>query len=108
MDEQQSTEIKPIQTWAVVELMGHVKTAGMVSEESHFGTVLLRVDVPAVDRQIARTEFYGGGAIYRLIPCEEQVARMVLSQTRQEPIVYFKLPKPSFEQVDMFEDDTMQ
>lgn len=98
-------EIKPIQTWAVVELMGHIKTAGMVSEETHFGTVMLRLDIPATDSKPAHTEFYGGSAIYRLTPCDEQIARMVLAQTFQAPIVHFQLPKPTFGQSEMFTEE---
>lgn len=102
-----SDEVKPIQTWAVVELMGHVKSAGQVSEESHFGTVLLRLDVPEIGNIPARSEFYGGSAIYRLTPCDEQVARLVLKQNRQEPIVVFQLPRPKFgqERMPFGEDD---
>lgn len=87
-------EIKLIETWAIVELMGHVKTAGKVSEEPHFGTVLLRIDIPEHNSKQAHTEFHGGQAIFRLTPCDEQIARMVLAQTFTPPIVNFALPKP--------------
>jgi len=100
-----SDEIKVISTWAVVELMGHVKMAGIVSEEPHFGTVLLRLDVPEVDGRPAHTEFYGGGSIYRVTPCDEQVARMVLAQSHPAPIVQFALPRPQMGQGRMFEND---
>lgn len=104
-----SDEVKPIQTWAVVELMGHVKSAGQVNEESHFGTVLLRLDVPEVDGMPARTEFYGGTAIYRLTPCDEQVARLVLKQNRQVPVVILELPRPQFGQSSLpFEEDELE
>jgi hypothetical protein len=98
-------EVKPIETWAVVELMGHVKTAGKVSEEPHFGTVLLRLDVPEAKGKPAHTKFYGGASIYRVMPCDEQVARMVLEQTYQAPIVNFALPKPQFGQAHLINDE---
>ena len=98
-------EIKPIQTWAIVELMGHVKTAGQVSEETHFGTVLLRLDIPQIDGNQAHTEFYGGSAIYRLTPCTEQVACLVIQQNRSLPLVAYALPKPKFGQQTFDGDD---
>lgn len=87
-------EIKPIQTWAVVELMGHVKTAGQASEESHFGAVMLRLDIPQVNGSQPHTEFYGGSAIYRLTPCTEQVARLVIQQNTSLPLVAYALLRP--------------
>jgi hypothetical protein len=102
-----SEEIKPIQTWAVVELMGHIKTAGQVSEESHFGTVLLRLDIPQVNGNPLQggvqphTEFYGGSAIYRLTPCTEQVAHLVIQQNTSLPLIAYALPRPQFGQTTL-------
>ena len=94
-------EIKPIQTWAVVELMGHVKTAGQVSEETHFGTVLGRIDVPEIGDKSANTFFFGGSSIFRITPCTEEVARLVLQQSFQAPIVAYQLPRPKFGQKEL-------
>ena len=99
------TEIKPIQTWAILELMGHVKTAGQVSEETHFGTVLGRIDVPEVGDKPAHTFYFGGESIFRLTPCDEQVARLVLQQSFQAPIVAYQLPRPKFGQAELFGEE---
>jgi len=65
--------------WAVVELMGHRQTAGLVSEVTLAGTTLLRVDSPAPDGDaIVASQMYGGSAIYCLTPCDEETARVVL------------------------------
>jgi len=95
-------EIKPIQAWAVVELMGHVKIAGQVSEETHFGTVLGRLDIPEIGDKLALTIFFGGSSIFRITPCTEEVARLVLQQNAQAPIVAYQLPRPKFGQEEMF------
>lgn len=58
--------------WAIVELMGHVQTAGRISRPSDWGG-LLRVDVPEGDGY--RTEFYGMAAIYCVKLVSEQIAR---------------------------------
>jgi hypothetical protein len=39
----------PFKDWAILELMGHRKLAGLVSEETHFGVALCRID-PTVHR----------------------------------------------------------
>ena len=64
--------------WAIVELMGHRRRAGVVREVEQFGTRLLRIDSPAGEDLV--TEFYGGGAIYALRPCTEEVARALAAQ----------------------------
>ncbi len=35
------------EVWAIVELMGHVKLAGKLTEEEKFGTKMGRLDIPA-------------------------------------------------------------
>jgi hypothetical protein len=70
--------------WAIVELMGHVRLAGRVSEEPMFGTALLRIDVP--DGDSYTTQYASGGSIYRLTPCSEEVARAVVGSSRPMPI----------------------
>ena len=60
--------------WAIVELMGHRRRAGEVREVEQFGARLLRIDIPTKDG-VGVTEFYGGGAIYALRPCDEDLAR---------------------------------
>lgn len=83
MDEQQQPEM-----WAVVELMGHGRTAGRIRASDLGG--LLRVDVPCDDSY--RTEFYGAAAIYSVKVVSEEVARAYASPARamlayDEPIV---------------------
>jgi hypothetical protein len=101
-------EIKPIQAWAVVELMGHVKIAGQVSEETHFGTVLGRLDIPEIGDKPALTIFFGGSSIFRITPCTEEVAKLVLQQNFQAPIVAYQLPRPKFGQEEMFVEGDME
>ena len=57
--------------WAVVELMGHMQTGGII-RTSDFGG-LIRVDVPIEDGY--RTEYYGSGAIYAIRVVSEEIAR---------------------------------
>lgn len=80
------------ESWAVVEIMGRLRTAGRCSEQVIAGTALLRVDVPDVaDPEKFTTEFFGGGAIYRLTPCDEQIARAAAAASSQRPISVYEM-----------------
>lgn len=57
--------------WAIVELMGHAQTAGIIRTSDLGG--LLRVDVPMEDG--FRTEYYGAQAIYAIRVVSEEIAR---------------------------------
>lgn len=78
--------------WAILELMGHVRLAGRVSEETHFGTALGRIDIPVGDG--FTTQYFGGGSIYRLTPTTEEIARSVAARNQPEPVYPFELPAP--------------
>lgn len=83
--------------WAVVELFGHQKIAGAVSEQSIAGTAMLRVDVPANGTQEAFTRFFGHGAIYSINPTTEEIARRMASQLSPVPVHRYELPAPEGE-----------
>ena len=78
-------------SWAIVELMGHRKLAGLVSEETKFGTAMLRIDVPAIGDIAAFTQYYGGTSIYAMTPCSEQVARGVAAKIQARPVQVWDL-----------------
>ena len=79
------------QQWAVLELLGHVRVAGKVTEEEHFGGVLGRIDIPDVNGGFT-TQYFGGSSIYRLMPTTEEIARAVALTSQPEPIHPWELP----------------
>lgn len=105
--------------WAILELMGHVKLAGRVTEEERFGSKMGRIDVPDCipcdckgadqihgnDRfdcpkckgsgflEKFTTHYFGGGSIYRLTPTSEEVARAVAANHKPQPISPWELPR---------------
>lgn len=79
--------------WALVELFGHQKIVGKVTEASLAGGAFLRVDVPAFNGAPAFTRFFGPGAIYSINPVCETVARGLMDQYRNEPVSRFDLPQ---------------
>ena len=78
--------------WAVVELMGHVKMAGLVTEEERFGAKLGRIDIPEGNEgQEAFTQYFGGSSVYRITPTTEELARQMAVSWRPRPITVFDL-----------------
>lgn len=88
-------EENKVDVWAIVELMGHDMTAGIM-RPSEFGG-LIKVDVPTDEG--FRTEFIGPGAIFRIRIVSEEIARVYARPERgiiayDEPIV----PRAQYEE----------
>lgn len=79
--------------WAMVELFGHQKIVGKVTEATLAGGAFLRVDVPEFNGSPAFTRFYGPGAIYSINPVTEEVARGLCERYRNEPVSRYELPQ---------------
>jgi hypothetical protein len=85
---------KSYEGWAIVELMGHRRLGGRVSEASMFGTVLLRIDVPHRPPATGYSaHYFGGAAIYSLNPTTEELARAVAEMTQPAPVQPWELPE---------------
>lgn len=111
MSEQQAK----FEEWAIVELFGHQRVAGLVSETQIGGQSFVRVDVPecpAIPAVPGRdwdhpegyqqsqqehpalpgwTKLYGGGAIYAISFVDEDAARAVAHNIRVKPVDVFAL-----------------
>lgn len=91
--QQTARNAPPIDTWAIVELLGHVRMAGRLTEESHFGVALGRLDVPdRGDGGGFTTVWFGGGSVYRVTPTTEEIARAVAAANQPEPVHRWELP----------------
>lgn len=88
-------------TWAIVELMGHRKLAGKLSEQTIGGSSFVRIDAPAQDGY--RTHLYGNAAIYGIHFVSELVARAVASRIDDAPISAYDLPEHA--RIAMLEHD---
>jgi hypothetical protein len=93
MQDANSTKPDTFNQWALVELFGHQKIVGKVTEATLAGGAFIRVDVPEFDKQAAFTRFFGPGAIYSINPVTEEVARALMTQHRLEPIHSYELPQ---------------
>ncbi|CAG4887744.1 hypothetical protein [Paraburkholderia saeva] len=93
------SEFKPerFEQWAIVELFGHQRIAGRVTEQAIGGSSFVRVDVPACEpigsiaATQAFTKLYGQGAIYAISFVDEAAAQMVARELRVQPIDTYQL-----------------
>jgi hypothetical protein len=80
------------ETWAIVEIMGRQRYAGLVTEQTLAGQAMLRVDIPATPKAAGFTKFFGGGSIHSLTPTTETIARGLAERLDQAPISVYDLP----------------
>lgn len=79
--------------WAIVDLLGHVRIAGRVTEEERFGVKLGRIDIPNGAGGFT-TQYFSGSSIYRLTPTTEEIARGVAAKSQPQPVHRWELPAP--------------
>jgi hypothetical protein len=94
MSDQQSDQ------FAIVELFGHARIAGRISEQTFGGTTMARVDVPEVkyvEKRFdsisevahtiaAHTRSFGGAAIYSINWVDQAAATLAAQQIKHSPI----------------------
>jgi hypothetical protein len=98
--------------FAIVEVMGHQRLAGWMSEQTIAGTGFIRVDVPETEttqgygddrRKVkipAFTQLLGAGSIYRITPCTAEVAKRAAESFVSRPmenldLTVKSLPEPA-------------
>jgi hypothetical protein len=84
---------EPESLWAIVQLMGHVRIAGRISEEEKFGAKIGRLDIPRGDKGEFSTEYFGASSVYRIQIVSEEIARQVASSNDSRPIHSYEMPK---------------
>ena len=77
------------ESWAIVELFGHKRMAGKVSEQEIAGTGFVRIDVPAVNGSKAFTKFLGPSSIYGITPTDEMHATAAAQAWNPTPVDNF-------------------
>lgn len=65
--------------WCIVELMGHRRLAGRVSEQEVAGAAMLRLDIP------------GDPPIYCITPTTEDIVRRLAARQRPTPVSRYEL-----------------
>ena len=77
------------QGWVILELMGHRRLTGYLTEQEIAGRAFLRIDVPT---EPPATQFYGAEAVYCITPTTEELARKAAQLGRVAPIQRWELP----------------
>jgi hypothetical protein len=95
-----TTQSPTFDTFAIVELFGHARIAGRVSEQVIAGAGMLRVDVPDLPAtkygpaQPGFTRLFGPGAIYSITPVSEEIAMRAAQSMRVAPVnIYLAVPQ---------------
>lgn len=78
--------------WAVVEMFGHRRAAGYVTEATVAGAGFLRLDIPATDDHAPQTQLVNPASVYALHPVGEVTARAAAARWRPEPVHRWELP----------------
>jgi hypothetical protein len=74
----------PVELWAIVELMGHRRIAGRISEVHRYGVALCQVDEPRDDGSF-RSSLYGGSSLYGIHIVSEHEAREAAKHASPRP-----------------------
>lgn len=89
--------------WAIIDLFGHQKIAGRVSEQQIGGSSFVRVDVPEIGKQNGFTKLFGPGAIYSITITDEETAKAAANYYNPVPMdqwsvrAMLRLPEPAEE-----------
>lgn len=80
-------ETAAFEGWAVLELMGHRRLGGKVSEAQIAGVSFLRIDMPADEAgRPDLTQYYSPQSVYCLTPATEEIARAADRRARSAPM----------------------
>jgi hypothetical protein len=89
MNDDKTTE--KFEAWGLLELFGHQRLAGKLSDQTIGGVHFLRIDVPAVGDVPPYTSFFTQGAIYGMTVTTEDVARRLAGTLQARPVSAYEL-----------------
>jgi len=72
--------------FAIVELFGHQRLAGKVSEQTVGSSTFVRIDVPETSVQPKFTRIVNPSAVYAINPVTEEVMLEMAQKIEQKPI----------------------
>lgn len=76
-----------LDTWAVIELFGHSRIAGKVTNVSIAGCGFIRLQVPAHKGRPAYTRDIAPKAVYAINPCDQAAALSALDYCSESPVI---------------------
>ncbi|MGD9886184.1 MAG: hypothetical protein AB7U95_39445 [Reyranella sp.] len=87
-----TTEQERYEGWTIVELMGHRRIGGLVSEQQIAGAGFLRVQVFGSNNEPIAEQLYSPQAVYCLTPTTEGIAKAVADRGFEGPVHRWELP----------------
>lgn len=92
--------------WVILELLGHRRLAGFLTEQQIAGASFLRLDIPTdkpcegcepgdadpcqachgLGSVLTATQFYAPGSVYAITPTTEDIARAAARYSRPAPV----------------------
>ena len=84
--------------WCILEMMGHRRLAGKVTEATVAGAAFLRIDVYGEDEDAPAlaTQFYAPASVYAMTPTTEAVCRRFAeARGAAEPVSRYDLALPA-------------
>lgn len=95
--------------WAIVDVMGHQRYVGRVTEQVIAGQGFVRVDVPATEKDGEWSKLIGTSSIYAITPVSEDVARGMAEKRKDIPVKVYDFNSQMVSQLtaprDLFESD---
>ncbi len=95
----ETSDAATFESWAIVEIMGHRRFAGFVSEQQIGGASFVRIDVPKIEPAGEDkgaepfTKLFGAASIYCITPCTETTARAFAMSQRAKAFAEFSIPR---------------
>lgn len=90
-----TTDTATFEGWVILELMGHRRLAGYLTEQTIGGASFLHIDVPGGLGIPVATQFYTGAAVYCITPTTEDLARKVALNSQPAPVTKWDLQAPA-------------
>lgn len=78
--------VESTELWAVLEVMGHERIAGKITEKPIGNSIFMQVDVPASDKLPGFTRLYHPNSLFSFTPVPEQVARIMAGSLQKTAV----------------------
>lgn len=81
--------------WAFLEVMGHQKLSGFVTEVNLAGTGFLKIYVPEIETELwngktvtvsSFEKLYSPSSVFSITPCTEEIARGIAAKICEKPL----------------------
>jgi len=95
-----------LELFAIVELFGHQRVAGKVTEQTVGSSTFVRIDVPEINSQPSFSRIVNPSAIYAINPVTEEVMIHMAQDIQQKPIEAWDIRKMTDKLLQLKTDNT--